>query len=126
MEALGLLAIFVWLFIIVGFVVGPFVVLYQVSDELGRSRQFMWWGLGGWFGAVMGLLWLIAVGRKLSNPESRTPHAGARAPTPSTGPPGGRLFPDTPAAPDESAGAPLTKSQQRKAELDAERERTSR
>ena len=49
---------------IVFFFVGPFFVLARVASDLSRSAHFMWWGFGGWFGAVMGLLWLIAVGEK--------------------------------------------------------------
>ncbi|MXW23413.1 MAG: hypothetical protein F4X80_04105 [Chloroflexi bacterium] len=126
MEALGLMAIFVWLAIIVAFIGGPFFVLAHVSDELGRSRHFMWWGFGGWFGAVMGLLWLIAVGRKepMVPPVPQSPSVSAAGPQPT--PQQQRATPRTPPqASDIPAGgtrtnAPL-KSQQRRREQERER-----
>ena len=62
-ELTGLIGILVLAGLAV-FFLGPFLVLGAVAQELRRSPAFMLWGIGGWFGAVLGLLWLIAVGRK--------------------------------------------------------------
>ena len=57
---LAVFAICAFLFL----VVGPFIMLDKVTMELNRSKHFVWWGLGGWFGGILALLWLIAVGKK--------------------------------------------------------------
>ena len=87
-ETVGTVLSLAILVAVVFFFVGPFIVMAKVAGELRRSDAFMLWGFGGWFGAVLGLLWLIAVGPK--EPRAVAPASRAappRAPTPAPAPP---------------------------------------
>jgi hypothetical protein len=122
-ESIGTLLGLAMLVAVAFFFIGPFIVMAKVAAELRRSDAFMLWGFGGWFGAVLGLLWLIAVGPK---EPGVTSHAGRGAPQRAPTPPAG----DTPVQPvqrqDSQPGPTERRMAERRAARSAEPDAGSR
>lgn len=58
---LGLLFLVVLLALVA---VVPFVVLGMVASRRGQSMAYMFWGLLGWLGVIIGLLMMMAMAPK--------------------------------------------------------------
>ncbi len=58
---LGFLSLVILLSLIA---VVPFVVLGMVASHRGQSMAYMFWGLLGWLGVIIGLLMMMAMAPK--------------------------------------------------------------